>query len=680
MPKIERQTQKIFAGQANSDELGAFGTMKYTQTSGGSPVYSSDIEILQSNPAYEQGWSVAVLADKAPFLEEMNGVQYGFSKQIAYLLQTGMPEYNPDTTYYTNSFCQVNGIIYKSLTDENIGNDPTADTTNWEEFSAGGSGSSLPIGTMFFSSGYVDTTKGLVTKADGSILSNNANTKAFIDWVVQSAALNSDFATTEQNWQAEAALSPDGVCGKYVINYGTDNEVTSVRLPKMPDYLSNDYNFNSEYNLPVVGNGITVGLTNGNQEFGLRMGYITNTSNDVLNGSETLFGSPIGTKGAYTDITDSLSIGFSLKPDKSGARVYLNDIASKSTKVKGSWYIQIATGAETINNIKNEFQSLNPYHLFEPVYSDTPLYDAALAGAQAVVTKAVYPDFYSACLIELNPDIKVGTLVNVSDTFSWTKLGKPVKASGASDITDYHFVVDTTAETVTMAKKYRYSPVNSEKDIPVIGDGTTLGLTNGTQNIGIHMSNFSGTGSGLGASLNDYGTLIGSANSSGSGVKNNLTYGVTNDPEKSGLKGLLSNAASGGFLYFRVANTIQNAAIMNAGRIEEGLDNKQDKLVRYPIEVSDPSLMPSWYVVYNDGWCEQGGKIPTANPTTVQLLKSYKDTNYACLSGGGNAKGEWPWITLLNTNSIQVGARGTTGIASGNVAWNTFGYLAQGEY
>lgn len=53
---------------------------------------------------------------------------------------------------------------------------------------------------------------------------------------------------------------------------------------------------------------------------------------------------------------------------------------------------------------------------------------------------------------------------------------------------------------------------------------------------------------------------------------------------------------------------------------------------RYPVEISDKSLMPSWYVVYNDGWCEQGGRIPASAVEqidhVVSLLKTYKDADY----------------------------------------------------
>lgn len=40
----------------------------------------------------------------------------------------------------------------------------------------------------------------------------------------------------------------------------------------------------------------------------------------------------------------------------------------------------------------------------------------------------------------------------------------------------------------------------------------------------------------------------------------------------------------------------------------------------------------SWYRVWSDGWCEQGGVSPSAGDSssnTINLLKSYKDTNYS---------------------------------------------------
>ena len=131
MPKIQRKTQKIFAGSADGDQLAVFATMKT-----GTPQYSNDIETLQS-ATYEQGWKDAILNDKAPYLEEMNGVQYGLSSQIAYLLQQGLAcEYDAYTNYYKGSFVAVindtDVSFYKSITNDNKGNNPISDNgTNW---------------------------------------------------------------------------------------------------------------------------------------------------------------------------------------------------------------------------------------------------------------------------------------------------------------------------------------------------------------------------------------------------------------------------------------------------------------------------------------------------------------------------------------------------------------------
>ena len=133
MAKLNRVTQKIFAGDAQPTETAVFGTMK-TQ----SPVYTGDIAQLMSNPAFTQGWSSAVEESFAPFMEEMTGVQKVFSQQLAYLLQDGAPEWDAGTTYYKGNSAKVydadsnNYQLYFSLTDDNIGNQPWTSAENWK--------------------------------------------------------------------------------------------------------------------------------------------------------------------------------------------------------------------------------------------------------------------------------------------------------------------------------------------------------------------------------------------------------------------------------------------------------------------------------------------------------------------------------------------------------------------
>ena len=66
MATLSRKTQKVFAVNANADQIVVMGTMKT-----GTPVYSTDIQTLQS-AEYQLGWSSAILNDKAPYLEETN--------------------------------------------------------------------------------------------------------------------------------------------------------------------------------------------------------------------------------------------------------------------------------------------------------------------------------------------------------------------------------------------------------------------------------------------------------------------------------------------------------------------------------------------------------------------------------------------------------------------------------
>lgn len=218
MTKIERKTQKIFAGNADTDELAVFGSMI-----SGTPVYNDDIEALQSE-AYTEGWKAAVAANEAPFMEEMNAVQYGFSKQLAYLFQQGIAEWDAGTTYYLNSFCQVGGVIYKSKLDENINHSPGDDTEEmyWTPFKAGDGGSGgLEVCDIGMSL-YIDETKGLRRWLNGQIVAINQNTQGFLTRLKKIVALYPSLLTTEENWQAAKTLSDYGQVGKFVFNYAQE--------------------------------------------------------------------------------------------------------------------------------------------------------------------------------------------------------------------------------------------------------------------------------------------------------------------------------------------------------------------------------------------------------------------------------------------------------------------------
>lgn len=130
MAKITRAFQKIFGGSlAAANNIAKFGSLK-----SGSPAYSLDPAEIQT-AAWLQAWGGALVnapgGNASPALQDMNAFMYLVTRQLAYLMQDGIPEWNTETVYYTDSYCKYNGVVYISKTDDNLNHLPT-DTNNWK--------------------------------------------------------------------------------------------------------------------------------------------------------------------------------------------------------------------------------------------------------------------------------------------------------------------------------------------------------------------------------------------------------------------------------------------------------------------------------------------------------------------------------------------------------------------
>ena len=84
----------------------------------------------------------------------------------------------------------------------------------------------------------------------------------------------------------------------------------------------------------------------------------------------------------------------------------------------------------------------------------------------------------------------------------------------------------------------------------------------------------------------------------------------------------------------------------------------------------------SWYRVYSDGWCEQGGKSQSQGQTNVSLIKSYTNTEYSVLltnnqTGAGNAD-ITTRVIQLNENSFSYFAEQ---LYNNVITWQTSGYI-----
>lgn len=185
MERLPRVTAKIFASNAAADDIGQYGSALT-----GTKVLTSDIEEIQALPAYEVGWKDAVLSNRNyPTLQEMNGLQKTFSQQIAYCLQSGMPEWDSETEYYQFQFCRVNNNFYYSLTDNNIGNNPATDSTNWRLY-----GGSIPIATPDNLGGVMPDDSTLKVTSDGTLSVNLSNAVVDIPQRIK-LEVNSDYST-----------------------------------------------------------------------------------------------------------------------------------------------------------------------------------------------------------------------------------------------------------------------------------------------------------------------------------------------------------------------------------------------------------------------------------------------------------------------------------------------------
>lgn len=143
MAKITRAVQKVFADSAGATEIEQIGSLRE-----GSPNYTTDPVELQALARYEGGLIDIVSSDKyIPALEDINALYFLITRQIAYILQDGIPEWDEDTTYYQNSIVKKPGTgdTYISLTDDNVGNALT-DVVNWAvHYEPGGI---VPLGSI----------------------------------------------------------------------------------------------------------------------------------------------------------------------------------------------------------------------------------------------------------------------------------------------------------------------------------------------------------------------------------------------------------------------------------------------------------------------------------------------------------------------------------------------------
>lgn len=710
MAKIERKTQKIFAGNAATDELAVFGSMIT-----GTPVYNDDIEALQSE-AYTEGWKAAVAANEAPFMEEMNAVQYGFSKQLAYLFQQGIPEWDAGTTYYLNSFCQVGGVIYKSKLDENINHSPGDDTEEiyWTPFKAGDSGSGgLEVCDIGMSL-YIDETKGLRRWLNGQIVVINQNTQGFLTRLKKIVALYPSLLTTEENWQAAKKLSAFGQVGKFVFNYAEDGEtVESVRLPAV-------VNVQGLLDLQNLGMTVEAGLPN------LTL-HTTQENNRASVGY---------TQAGTTYVENLSSLASSQNP------IYGASDTVQEEAIQYPYYIQIATGQETEVNITNEIELNNPFFFgMSNYFKFKPNSLSWLKPTGYYEPKAAHPDYYNWILENVNKGVEgfkgqEGYCFIATDSSSyywWVSTESPVVGASvyrydagvnsmffdgtvetltsngftftsifegssytvtrdsskdtsilhpAAWITDNDIEINTSAETFRLPLLDGSECLVSDRyiDLTLQASGTKYtAVANGFvffEKLNTSNTQFvKGTNLSSGYADISYGTYSGSTPSILLKVKRGDIFSIDYDAAGVTNSFRFIYARGNGSLYYYVGETVQNANLIDAGRMQEQITNINAPSRGYLVQSYVNGT--SGYRVYSDGWCEQWGKSnSTSGQETITLTKAYNSINFTVLATS-YTNNFYGTAQIINNKTIWIESRGHDfTVQPCLVRWLTMGYIS----
>jgi len=401
---------------------------------------------------------------------------------------------------------------------------------------------------------------------------------------------------------------------------------------------------NKKVNIPLAGTN-TIGVAKANAAYGVY------NNNGTLTISKATDSQVTGKTSQYRPLTP-YNIDLAVKTGITTNNLTLTDAEKTSAK---NWLGISESGGGSSRNIG------------EIVASTIPLTDAGLHLLDGALIQG--SGVYSAFVTYI-----AGLRTQYSSLFT-------TESAWQSAVTQYgvcgKFVYNSTNNTVRLPK-YSNKIFTGEGTAPVIGNGICVGLTDGTNYGGMNY----GQNIGLFGSTSMYGQPFPNTQSSLTMPTLVTGCGVTTDPTKSGLIADLSNITTSldGYYYIVVATSTKTDIQVDIDNIATDLNGKADTgLSNVPTSkgILTESYVngTSWYRVYSDGWCEQGGQFTTSDwaERKVDLLIKYASAAYNITLSG-------PGITT-NTDAFGMRERASSYFIvygynnTGLATWRTAGYV-----
>ena len=492
------------------------------------------------------------------------------------------------------------------------------------EFKSGGSGLEVcDIGMAL----YVDETKGLRRYLNGQIVDINTNTQAFLNRLKEITTLHPSLLCTEEEWQTAKTMSAFGQVGKFVFNYnGAD--IVSVRLPRV-------VNVQGLFDLQNLGMTVEAGLPN-----------ITGSSGNSYSGFNNSIESGVGairiknivaesTKGSGSSYKGVVNFNASLSNP-----IYGNSDTVQPEAIQYPYFIQIATGSETENNIINDIELNNPYSLFDSKYSDHELNNLSWLKSEGQWnSKAVYPTAYDELLTEYNNSAST-TETEGSITFKRTPKGYKIALANQETAIDtkyathgiaWYYILDTTNEKFKLPRtKFGFEGLRTS-----VGDDIAESLPNikgGVKN---------DVGEGIYGAYTGAISLIAKRDNpiwqGATSVDRQRDWDFNASRSSSTYKdgAPVQERATQMYLYFYVGETVQNANLIDAGRIGEQLATKTDMLQASGAGMPSSKYIDltlgatgSTYTAPANGWVQAVCNSSSNSPAFIEV-----NTEYASSTG-----------------------------------------------